>query len=81
MDFAYFHIVARKDTFHVSRLSIVLCNGTSICKYKANWHMRFSLINGCGTHENNIRVILSFEMALVSSPNIIIVIKKVNKQV
>jgi len=34
--------------------------------------MNFLLINGCGTLENNI---LSFEVALVSSPNIIIVTK------
>ena len=26
----------------------------SMHKYKAYWYMSFSLINGCGTHENNI---------------------------
>ena len=31
----------------------------SICEYKSYWHMNFSLING---------YILSFEVALVSSP-------------
>ena len=35
-----------------------------------------SLINGCGTHENNICGHFLFEVVLVSSPNIIIVTKK-----
>ena len=34
--------------------AIILCYGVSICKYGAHWHMKFSLINGCGTCENNI---------------------------
>ena len=42
-------------------------------EYKAYWHMNFLLINGCGTHEIIFMVILSSEVALVSSPNIIIV--------
>jgi len=71
-----FHIGARRDTFHILIcLYIALCNGASICKYKAYWHMSLSLINGCGTRKNNICG-HSFEVALVSSPNIIIVTKK-----
>jgi len=31
-----------------------VCNGASVRKYEAHWHMNFSLINGCGTHKNNI---------------------------
>ena len=57
----------------------MLCNGASICEYKAHWHMSFSLINGCGTHENNI---LGHSFILSGSyefTNIIIVAKKVNK--
>ena len=45
---------------------------------KAYWHINFSLINGCSTRKNNICG-HSFEVALVSSPNIIIVTKKINK--
>ena len=37
-----------------SSLSILLCNGVSIGKYKAYWRMNFSLINGCGIHKNNV---------------------------
>ena len=40
--------------FSCSPLSIALCNEANACKYKAYWHMNFSLINGCGTSENNI---------------------------
>jgi len=61
-------------------LSRVLCNRASICKYKAYWHMNFYIINGCGTREN-ICGQYSFEVALVSSPHIIIVILKANKKV
>ena len=44
--------------------------------------MKFSLINGCGTRKKIFVLILSFEVALVNSPNIIIVTtKKVNRQV
>ena len=45
----------KKRYFSFSPLSIVLCNRASICEYKAYWHMKFSLINGCGTRKNNIR--------------------------
>ena len=41
--------------------------------------MNFLLINGCGTHKNN--VILSLEAALAEFTNILIVTKKVDKQV
>ena len=48
---------------------IMLCNGASIRKYEAYWHMNFSLINGYGNRENNIcGHFFSFEVALVSSP-------------
>ena len=48
-------------------LSVMLCNGVSIGKYKAYWHMNFlvcSLIYGCDTH-----CLLSFifEVTLVIS--------------
>ena len=42
----------------------------------AYWHMNFSLINECGTCENIIKVILSFEVALVSSPILYLLTKK-----
>ena len=41
----------------------------------------FFVNNLCGICENNIHGHSSLEVALVSSPNIIIVTKKVNKQV
>jgi len=41
--------------------------------------LNFSLINGCGTHENIFVVIPSFEMVLEST-NIIIVTKKSKKE-
>jgi len=66
----------KKRYFSCFHLSIALCNGASICKYKAYWLMNFSLINGCGTSKIIFVVILSFEVALVSSPNIIIVTKR-----
>ena len=53
-----------------------MCNGASIYKYKA---YELSLINGCGTHENIICGILSFEVALGSSPKIIIAKKVTSK--
>jgi len=37
--------------------------GEHIHKYKAYWYMNFSIINGCGTCENNIHG-HSFEVAL-----------------
>ena len=43
--------------------------------------MSFSLINECGTHKNNIRDHSFFCSGTYKSTNIIIVIKKVNKQV
>ena len=67
-------------------LSYLLCleccaTGRAYAKYKAYWHMNFYLINGCGTRENNICGQYSFEVALVSSPHIIICYLKANKQV
>jgi len=41
--------------------------------------MKFLLINGCGTCKNNIRIHSFFEVELLT--NIIIITKKVNKQV
>jgi len=76
--FSVFPYRGKKRYFSCSSLSIALCNGASIREYKAYWHMNFSLINGWGTHKNNIH---GFEVALVSLSNIIIVTKKVNKQV
>jgi len=38
----------------VARKDYTLCNGASISKYKAYWHMNLSLINRYGTSENNI---------------------------
>ena len=46
--------IAKKRYFSCSPLSIALCNGASMRKYKAYRHMNFSLINVCGTRENNI---------------------------
>ena len=63
----------KKRYFSYSPLSIAMCSRTSIRKYKAYWHMNFSLINRCRTREENIRGHSSFEVALVSSLNIIIV--------
>jgi len=52
VDFPYFYIVARRDTFHALFCLLRLCKGVSIHKYKAYWHINFLLINGCGTHKN-----------------------------
>jgi len=60
--------------------SITLCNGASIRKYEAHWHMNFSLINGCGTHENNIYDYSLFLSGTYEFTNIIIATKK-GKQV
>jgi len=57
-----------------------MCNRASIRKYKAYWHINFSLINGYDTVKIIFVVILSFEVVLVNSPNITIVAKKVNKK-
>ena len=72
--FSVFPYRDKKRYFSCCPLSIVLCNGTSIRKCKAYWHMNISLINGCGTCKIIFVVILSFEVALVSLPNIIIVL-------
>ena len=77
MDSLRFHIVVRRDNFSCSPLSIALCNGVSIREYKAYRHMNFSLIDGCGTRNNNICGHSFSEVALVSSPNIMIVILEV----
>ena len=69
-------IAARRDTFMLS----FVYNRVSIHKYKAYWHMNFSLINGCGTCENNNSWSF-FWSAACQFTNIIIVTKKVNKQV
>ena len=53
VNYPYFHS-GNKRYFLCSSLSIMLCNGVSIRKYEAYWHINFSLINGCGNHENNI---------------------------
>ena len=67
----------KKRYFSCFPLSITLCNGASICKYKAYWHVNVSLINECGTHTKIMfDVILSFEMALVSSPILQLLPKK-----
>ena len=72
----------KKRYFSCSPLSIALRNEASKREFKAYWHMKFSLINGCGTRKKIFVLILSFEVALVNSPNIIIVTtKKVNRQV
>jgi len=60
--------------------SFSLFDGASIREDEAHWHMNFSLINGCGTHENNIRG-HSFFWSGSEFTNIIIGTKKVNKQV
>ena len=57
-------------------LSITLCNGVSIREYKAYWYMNFSLINGCGTCENNIRGHSFFRSGACEFTNIIIDTKK-----
>jgi len=51
MVFLYF---SKKRYFSCSPLSIALCNRVNIHKYNANWYINFELINGCGTHKNNI---------------------------
>ena len=43
--------------------------------------MNFSLINGCGSHENNIRGHTSLRNGTCEFANITIVTKKGNKQV
>ena len=68
VNFPYFHIVARKD--------YTLCNGASISKYKAYWHMNLSLINRYGTSENNIHGHSFFWSGTCEFTNIIIVTKK-----
>ena len=55
----------------------MLNNGASIHECEAYWHMNFSLINGCGTHENTI---LSFEVALASKFTNIIIVDLKSKQ-
>jgi len=67
--------VGKKRYFSHSPISITLCNGASIYEYKAYWHMNPSLINGCGTHENNIHG-HSFWNGTCEFTNIIIVNKK-----
>ena len=65
-----------------SSLSVTLCNGESIGKYKAYWHMNFSLNNGVVSAKIMFAVFLSFEAALhCELTNIIIVTIKVDKQV
>ena len=59
-----------------SSLPITLCNRTSIWKCEADWHMNFSLINLCGTHENNIRNHSFFWSGTYELTNVIMVTKK-----
>ena len=49
-------------------------------KYKALWHMNFSSINGCGTHENIICGHSFFWSSAYEFINIMNVTKKVDKQ-
>jgi len=74
---SYLHVAARtwRDIFH-ALLSIMLFNGASIRKYKAYWHIYFSLINGCGTHENNNHGHSFFWIDTCEFTNIIIFTKK-----
>ena len=65
MDFPYFYLGARRHSA-VQR--------DKHMQIQSLWYMNFSLITGCGTLKNNIRV--SFEVVLVGSPNITIVTKK-----
>ena len=71
--FSVFPYSGKKRYFSCSPLSIVLCNVASICKYKAYWHMKFSLINGFGTCKNNIH---SYSFFLKWFTNIIIIVEK-----
>jgi len=71
----------KRRYFSCSSLSIMLCNKGSIHEYKAYWHMNFSLINGCGTHKNNICGHSFFWSGTSEFTNIIIATKKVSKQV
>ena len=48
----------------------------SIRKYEAYWHMKFSLINGCSTNENNIHGHFFFWSDTYEFNNIIIVTSK-----
>ena len=57
--------------FSCSPLSIALCNGASKREYKAYWHMNFM---GVVPAKIISVVILSFEVALVSLPSIIILL-------
>ena len=42
--FLVFPYSGKKRYFSCSFLSVMLCNGVSICEYEAYWHMNFSLI-------------------------------------
>ena len=57
------------------------CNVVSMRKYKAYWHMNFSLINGCITRENNIDGYSFIWSGADEFTNIIIDTKNVKKQV
>ena len=74
-------VVARRYTFPAFSLFITLCNGASIRKYEAYRHMNCSLINGCGNCKNNIRGHPFYWSGACEFTNIIIVTKKVNKQI
>jgi len=53
--FSVFLYSGKERYFSCSLLSIILCKGVSMHKYKAYWHINFLLINGCGTRKNKWR--------------------------
>jgi len=60
--------------------TIMLCNGVSIHEYKAYWHMNFSLINWCGTFENNICGHSFFKSGICEFTKYYNCYQKINKQ-
>ena len=72
----------KKRDFSCFLLSITLCNKASILAYKAFWHINFYQSMGVVPTKIKFVVILFFfEVALVSTPILKLLPKKVNKQV
>ena len=61
--FSTFPYSGKKKYFSCSPLSIALCNGASMRKYKIYWHMNFSLM-GVAPAKITFVIIFSFEVAL-----------------
>ena len=79
-EFSVFQFSGKRRYFSCFPFSMTLCSKVTIRKYKAYWHMNFSLINACGTRKNNIRS-HSFCLSDTCEFTIIIIVAKKSEQV